>query len=37
MGVTTSSTRERFVAETAQLLRTQGYAATGVQQIIAAA
>ena len=30
-------TRERFVTETARLLRTQGYAATGVQQIVAAA
>lgn len=30
-------TRERFVTETAALLRIQGYAATGVQQIIAAA
>ena len=30
-------TRERFVAETAALLRTQGYAATGVAQIVAAA
>ena len=33
----TAPTRERFVTETAQLLRTQGYAATGVQQIVAAA
>jgi AcrR family transcriptional regulator len=33
----TIPTRERFVTETAQLLRTQGYAATGVQQIVAAA
>ena len=33
----TSPTRERFVAETAALLRTQGYAATGVAQIVAAA
>jgi AcrR family transcriptional regulator len=32
-----TSTRERFVTETAQLLRTQGYAATGVAQIVAAA
>ena len=30
-------TRERFVAETASLLRTQGYAATGVAQIVAVA
>lgn len=30
-------TRERFVTETASLMRTQGYAATGVQQIVAAA
>ena len=30
-------TRERFVTETAALLQTQGYAATGVQQIVAAA
>jgi AcrR family transcriptional regulator len=35
--VTTTPTRERFVTETATLLRTQGYAATGVQQIVAAA
>jgi AcrR family transcriptional regulator len=33
----TIPTRDRFVTETAQLLRTQGYAATGVQQIVAAA
>jgi AcrR family transcriptional regulator len=33
----TTPTRERFVIETAQLLRVQGYAATGVQQIVAAA
>ncbi|HZA72334.1 MAG TPA: TetR/AcrR family transcriptional regulator [Propionibacteriaceae bacterium] len=33
----TTPTRERFVTETAQLLRTQGYAGTGVQQIVAAA
>ncbi len=33
----TAPTRERFVTETALLLRTQGYAATGVQQIVAAA
>lgn len=30
-------TRERFVTETATLLAAQGYAATGVQQIVAAA
>ena len=33
----TTSTRERFVAETATLLRSQGYAGTGVAQIVAAA
>jgi AcrR family transcriptional regulator len=33
----TAPTRERFVTQTAQLLRVQGYAATGVQQIVAAA
>ena len=33
----TTPTRERFVSETASLLRTQGYAATGVAQIVAAA
>jgi AcrR family transcriptional regulator len=33
----TTPTRERFLTETASLLRAQGYAATGVAQIVAAA
>lgn len=33
----TTPTRERFLTETSHLLRTQGYAATGVAQIVAAA